>query len=82
MSKGVTLIAPHCVAITLWRGAGKSRVREEKHVNEKRGLESTEKGDPEGTEKGDPEEPRRASLWSCRSPYVAAARPSHDRQRS
>ena len=26
MSKGVTLIAPHCVAITLWRGAGKSRV--------------------------------------------------------
>jgi len=43
------------VAITLWRGAGKSRVREEKQVNEKRGLESTEKGDPERTEKGEPE---------------------------
>jgi hypothetical protein len=42
MSKGI---------ITLWRGAGKSRVREEKQVNEKRGLESTEKGDPERTEK-------------------------------
>ena len=59
------------MAITLWRGAGKSRVREEMHGNEKRGLESTEKAILR--------EPRSASLRSCQSPYVAA-RPSRDRQ--